>query len=79
MRGRPRITDLAEYYYLRYLQCLAFDEARECFDRLQHPYQGMTALLEWAMCKYDADEMMENLNKHWPRLHGQMNGKVGAV
>lgn len=79
MRGRPHITDLAEYYYLRHLQCSAFDEARECFDRLQTPNEGMIALLEWGLCKYEADEMMENLNKHWLRLHGQMNGKVGAT
>ena len=79
MRARPRITDLGEYYYLRYVQCVAFDEARECFDRLQHPHQGMVALFEWALCKFEADEMMVNLNKHWPRLHGQMNGKVGAT
>jgi hypothetical protein len=79
MRGRPHITDLAEYYYLRHLQCSSFDEARECFDRLQTPNEGMIALLEWALCKFEADEMMENLNKHWPRLHGQMNGKVGAT
>ena len=79
MRARPRITDLGEYYYLRYVQCVAFDEARECFDRLQHPHQGMVALFEWALCKFEADEMMVNLNKHWPRLHGQMNGKVGAI
>ena len=58
---------------------VAFDEARECFDRLQHPHQGMVALFEWALCKFEADEMMVNLNKHWPRLHGQMNGKVGAI
>ena len=79
MRARPRITDLGEYYYLRYVQCVAFDEARECFDRLQHSHQGMVALFEWASCKFEADEMMVNLNKHWPRLQGQMNGKVGAT
>ena len=78
MRGRPRITDLGEYYYLRYIQCHSFDEAREAFDRTQEPLTGMMALLEWAEHKYEADEMMENLSKHWPRLHGQMNGKVGA-
>lgn len=79
MRGRPRITDLADYYYLRHSQCLYFDEARECFDRLKLQHQGMAALIEWASCKYDADQMMKNLNQHWPRLHGQMNGKVGAT
>jgi hypothetical protein len=79
MRGRPRIVDLADYYWLRHVQCAALDEARECFDRSKRPNQGMIMLLEWGLCKYEADEMMENLNKHWLRLHGQMNGKVGAT
>jgi hypothetical protein len=79
MRARPRIADLADYYWLRHVQCASLDEAREYFDRLKRPKHGMIMLLEWGLCKYEADEMMENLNKHWPRLHGQMNGKVGAT
>ena len=80
MKSYAHLINLHEYFEHRASQCYWIVHARKMMwrDRKQKDQSACDyALLLWAESKYQADMMMEILNEHWPRLHGQMHGKKG--
>jgi len=80
MNSYAHLDNLRQYYELRAAQCHWIAHARRLiWQNRKHKDQSacIYSLLLWYETKYEADEMMDKLSKHWPRLSGQMNGKQG--